>query len=303
MRAVIYRLLFVPLLVGAIFLPVEKNVLAQESPSVLYVPLIGITSVPKPLSLAKGPGQVTYNYAVKNFLLEVALEGIQVVDDGCSSIKFVTGDDDGDQKLDYSETWRYECTTRISTTTHSTATATGIVNNTIAVDKASATVVVGSSNPPPLVSVINITKVAQPLSLPAQGGKITFTYKVNNPGQVPLSDVNISDNKCRNMSGKLGDVNGNNLLDINEVWIYTCVASLTETTTNTVTVTAFANGLKAVDNYTITVKVDVPAFPETGITSNLKVIVWTVLLGTLAVLVLLYYLTRKAKSGRGKKRR
>ena len=32
-----------------------------------FVPLIGITSTPKPLALPKGPGYVTYHYAVKNF--------------------------------------------------------------------------------------------------------------------------------------------------------------------------------------------------------------------------------------------
>lgn len=296
------------LLLLLIFGSFPDDISAQESPSVLYVPLIGITSVPEPLALPKGPGNVIYSYAVKNFLTELALTDIQVIDDKCSPVKFIEGDDNHDLKLDYSETWRYKCTTKLSETTQSTATATGTANNITATDKAYASVIVGSENPPPLVSIVNITKVAYPLSLPAQGGEITFTYKVNNPGIVPLSKVTVTDNKCSTMSGKLGDTNGNNLLDVQEVWVYTCKTHLKETTTNTVNVTAFSNGLKAVDNYTITVKVDKPnsqsnpSFPDAGVNPNLKIITWGTLLGILALLTMIFGLTRKSKLGRSKKR-
>lgn len=276
-----------------------KTVSAQESPSVLYVPLVGLTSVPKPLALPNGPGDVTYNYAVKNFLKEVALTDVQVVDDKCSSVKFVTGDDNGDSKLDYSETWRYVCSTKLSKTTQSIATVTATANSITATHNAYATVIVGSNNPPPLVSIINITKVAYPLSLPVEGGKITFTYKVNNPGLVPLSNVTVTDNKCTSMSGKLGDTNANNFLDTNEVWIYTCTTSLMRTTTNTVHVTAFANGLEAFGEATITVKVDTlitksaPDLPDTGGNPDLKIAVWKILSGVLIALIILFFLTRK----------
>jgi len=276
---------------------------ADTSQSVFYVPLIGITSVPDPLALPSSGGDVTYHYAVKNFLQGMALTDIRVSDNTCSPIQFVTGDDNGDSKLDYSETWRYTCTTKISTTTQSSATATGAANNITATHVAYATVVVGSDNPAPLVSIVNITKVAYPLSLPAQGGPITFTYRVNNPGAVPLSDVTVVDDKCNAMSGKLGDTNGNDLLDINEVWVYTCTTVLRETTTNTVTVTAFANGLKAIDSFTLTVKVDIPtassspSFPETGMDPDLKATVWGILSAVLAVLVVWFVATQKSTSG------
>lgn len=295
------------LLLALIFISYPQNILAQDSPSVLYVPLIGLTSVPEPLALPKGPGNVTYHYAVKNFLQEIALTDVKVVDDNCSPIKFVEGDDNNDSKLDYSETWRYTCTTKLSKTTDSTATVTATANNITATHSAYATVVVGSNNPAPLVSIVNITKVSYPLSLPAAGGKITFTYKVNNPGVVPLSNVSVTDDKCMAMSGKLGDTNGNNLLDTSEVWIYTCVMNLTQTTTNTVNVTAFANGLKAVGNATITVKVDNPNFPDVGtnpnqgINPNYKIAVWGILSGILAVLMIFFVLTRKNKFKKRKK--
>ncbi len=282
-----------------------KDTLGQTSSSVLYVPLIGLTSVPEPLALPKGAGIVTYHYAVKNFLREVALTDIQVIDDTCSQVAFVEGDDNHDAKLDYSETWRYTCTTKLFKTTRSTATAKGTAYGITATHRAYATVLVGSNNPPPLVSIVNITKVAYPLSLPREGGKITFTYKVSNPGVVSLSEVTVADDKCSAMSGKLGDTNGNNLLDIHEVWLYTCTTTLKQTTTNTVTVTAFANGLKAVDNATLTVKVDTPlsrtspSFPNVGgdpdVKPSLKTTVWEILSVILAVLIVVFIVIRKTK--------
>lgn len=286
-----------------------KSTFAQTSPSVLYVPLIGITSVPSPLALPKGPGTVTYHYAVKNFLQEVPVTNVQVVDNKCSPIKFVEGDDNNDAKLDYSETWRYTCTTRLSETTQSIATVIGIANNLPAAHKAYATVIVGANTSAPLVNIINITKVAYPLTLPIGGGDITFTYRVNNPGDVPLSDVSVTDDKCSAMSKKLGDTNGNQLLDITEVWIYTCTAHLDQTTTNTVSVEASANGLKAVGYATITVTVDTPnaqispppSLPDTGVNPNLKITIWGILSGALAGLVIFFVLTQKSTLGKLKR--
>lgn len=294
-----------------------KSVSAQDSPSVLYVPLIGITSVPEPLALPKGPGKVKYSYAVKNFLREVPLSNVLVSDDKCSPVKFVEGDDNRDSHLDYSETWRYSCTTNLSETTQSIASAIATANNLPAAQKAYATVIVGSDTAAPLVNIINITKVAYPLTLPSEGGDITFTYRVNNPGIVPLKDVTVTDDKCKGMSGKLGDTNGNNLLDITEVWVYNCTAHLTKTTTNTVSVEATANGLKAVGYATITVTVDtpiaqanivpgfptqpIPSFPLAGTEPESKMMIWEILGGILGALIVLYVLTRKGKRGKSQK--
>lgn len=283
-----------------------NSALAQTNSGTSYIPLIGITSVPEPLALPKGAGDVIYNYAVKNFLKEAPLINVLVVDDKCSPVEFLNGDDNGDSKLDYDETWRYVCFAKLSKTTQNAATVTGVANNLTAIHEAYSTVIVGSDNPAPLVSIINVTKVAYPLSLPVEGGSITFTYKVNNPGMVPLSDVTVVDDKCSTMSSKLGDTNNNNLLDIYEVWIYTCTANLKQTTINTVDVTAFANGLKAVGSATLIVRVDhsipyfpdsnIPNLPETGaININFKIIIWGTLFGILMGLTIFFVLTKKVK--------
>lgn len=290
-------------------LPVFNTAFAQqETPSLVYIPIIGITSVPDPLALPDGPGDVTYHYAVKSFLEELPLQGVSVIDNSCSPIVFVTGDDNGDSLLNHNETWRYTCTTQLTQTTKSKATATGHFNNVSATHNAFATVVVGDVNPAPIVSVINVSKIAYPLSLPAEGGDITFTYKVNNPGVVPLSFVRVSDEKCTNMSNKLGDTNGNNLLDPNEVWTYTCVARLTETTTNTVKVSAYANGVEALDEHTITVRVDqiaadiVPLFPNTGASPKIKFAIWQGLIITIVALAVIRFSSHINKQVSNKKR-
>lgn len=303
LRTILSFLFFLLFILGI----TTTSALAQNESHTTYIPLIGITSVPDPLALPNGSGNVTYNYAVKNFLKEASLTNVRVVDNKCPSVKFIEGDDNHDAKLDSNETWRYSCVTKLTQTTQSIATATGVANNLTAMHKAHTTVVVGSNTPPPLVSIVNITKVAYPYSLPSEGGKITFTYKVNNPGIVPLSKVKITDDKCPNMSGHLGDTNDNTLLDINEVWIYNCTTVLKQTTTNTAHVTAFANGLEAISDATIDVKVardtaKVPnKFPTVGETMEVegspyvKVIVWIALSVILLALILYFFLSRKTR--------
>jgi hypothetical protein len=167
----------------------------------------------------------------------------------------------------------------------------------------------------PEVNIIDITHVIYPLPLPNGGGPITFTYKVTNPGEVSLSDVTVVDDACSDMSGELGDTNGNHLLDPGEEWIYTCAAMVVKTTTHTATVTAYANGLKAVDAETATVDVPAlgatpsPTFPNDGPNPNtptlpnngtnpnslnITVLIWEILGGILVVLIIIYFvITRK----------
>jgi hypothetical protein len=276
---------------------------AQTSPRVVYVPLIGITSVPIPLTLPLGSGDVTYNYAVKNFIAETPLDNIRVTDDKCGPVAFVTGDDNRDSRLDYNETWRFTCTAKLTGTTRSVATATGTSNGLTAIHSAYTTVVAGSNVIPPLVSIVNVTKVTSPLVLSAGGGNITYTYKVNNPGDVALGQVTVSDNKCGTMTGKLGDTNGNELLDINEVWIYTCAATLTQDSTNTATVAGLANGMMASDNTTLAVNVAAPSnlfdlavTPAAAASTDLTIPVWIILSVILAVFLILFVVIRSRRT-------
>jgi hypothetical protein len=58
-----------------------------------------------------------------------------------------------------------------------------------------------------------------------------------------------------------GDLNTDAKLDIDETWTYQCAKTLTETTTNVVTATGYANGISAVDIASATVVVGMPITP------------------------------------------
>jgi len=106
-------------------------------------PLIHITKVPNPLTLGAGGGMVTYTKKVTN-PGTVALSNVHVTDTKCSPINYISGDTNGDSKLDPTETWTYTCQINLTSTTTNTAIATGTANGLTATDFAIATVVVAS---------------------------------------------------------------------------------------------------------------------------------------------------------------
>lgn len=54
------------------------------------------------------------------------------------------------------------------------------------------------------------------------GSALTYTYKATNPGNVPLSNVTVTDDKCSPVTYVSGDSNTNNLLEPGEAWMFTC---------------------------------------------------------------------------------
>ena len=228
------------------------------------LPLINVTKIPNPLALPSGPGSVTYTYKATNVGI-VSLNGVWVKDNACDSVNYISGDANNDSMLDVEETWTYRCTKIVSKTETNVATAHGSANGWDGYDTANATVVVGKSIVPPLIHVL---KTPNKFILPSNGGEITYTYVVTNPGTAPLSDVSITDDKCTGLPGRVighpGDLNKNNLLESNEKWTFTCKTNITTTTTNIGTATGHANGMIVVDLSPATVAVAFPGLPNTG---------------------------------------
>jgi uncharacterized repeat protein (TIGR01451 family) len=213
-----------------------------------------------PLSLPNGAVPVTYTYTLKN-IGTVPVTNVTMVGDTCSPIILASGDTNNDTKLGLNETWVYRCSKTLPATHTNIVTATGWANGISATDIASATVVVGAAAVPPL---IHVTKVPSTFTLPAVGGAVTYTEKVSNPGAVALNNVMLSDDKCAPVTYNSGDTNNDKKLDTSETWVYTCQATLAQSTTNTATATGWANGISATDFAIATVLVASPSLPNTG---------------------------------------
>jgi Ice-binding-like/Prealbumin-like fold domain len=243
----------------------------------IIVPVIGILKVPTPLALPGGPGPVTYNYTVWNVGGQRALANVTVTDDKCSPITFLSGDINGNNKLDTNESWRYSCTTTLGQTTTNTAIATGHSDDSsgqTAIATAIATVAVGGPFaaalfpntgllPPPLINIVKVPSRLTPF--PFGGGAVTYTYAVTNPGVVAMHDVLVTDDMCGPVSRTSEDPNGNNLLDPGETWIYTCQTNVAVSTRNVATAQGSANGSIALGYAFATVLVAAPGLPNTGL--------------------------------------
>ncbi|MBK5211198.1 MAG: DUF3494 domain-containing protein [Coriobacteriia bacterium] len=103
---------------------------------------------------------------------------------------------------------------------------------------------------------ISVSKVADPSALNSGPGNVTYTYTVKNPGADALSNVTVTDDKIGSLTRVSGDVNGDNLLDPSETWVYTATVYLDATTTNTVTATGEFSGATATDTASVTVTVN-----------------------------------------------
>lgn len=225
-------------------------------------PLIELVKIPTPLNLPAGPDLVTYTFSLRN-IGTVTATNLTVTDDNCSPLVLNSGDSNANAQLEINETWTYTCTKTLLQTHTNNAIATGWANGVSGIDVASATVIVGAAIIPPL---IHVTSIPNPLTLPFGGGAVTYTEKVTNPGTVPLGGIRLTNDKCSSVVYISGDVNGDELLDPSETWVYTCSTTIAATATSTTTASGNANGLTARDLAIVSVVVAgaVPKLPNTG---------------------------------------
>ncbi|MDD5569078.1 MAG: ice-binding family protein [Candidatus Pacebacteria bacterium] len=113
----------------------------------------------------------------------------------------------------------------------------------------------------PVPPLIDVVKVPNPLALPDGPGTVNYTYTLRNIGTVPASNITMVGDTCSPITLISGDTNADAILDLNETWVYTCSTTLSETHTNIVTATGWANGISATDIATATVIVGVPVVP------------------------------------------
>src|SRR3989344_5398673 len=126
------------------------------------------------------------------------------------------------------------------------------ITNTYAIPPVSGSVSLSSAPVPPLIDVL---KVPSPLALPSGPGPVTYTYTLRNIGTVPVTNITMAGDSCSPIIFVSGDANANAKLEVNERWVYRCTTTLSQTHTNVVTTTGWANGISAVDIATSTVVV------------------------------------------------
>ena len=120
---------------------------------------------------------------------------------------------------------------------------------------------IGAPVIPPVPPLIDVVKVPSPLALPAGPGPVTYTYTLTNTGTVPVTDITMVGDTCSPINLVSGDSNSDAKLDVSETWIYRCTTTLSETHTNIVTTTGWANGISAVDIASAKVVVGAPIVP------------------------------------------
>lgn len=114
---------------------------------------------------------------------------------------------------------------------------------------------------PPVPPIIAVLKVPSPLSLPNGPGQVTYTYTIRNIGTVPMTNITMVGDTCTPIVRVSGDVNNNSILEVSETWVFTCTTTLSQTHTNTVVATGWANGLSSSDVASATVVVSQPIVP------------------------------------------
>jgi uncharacterized repeat protein (TIGR01451 family) len=91
---------------------------------------------------------------------------------------------------------------------------------------------------------IAITKTSNPTQA-HDGDTITYNYTVTNPGNVPLSNVSVTDNRIGVVPYQSGDTDNDGRLDTDETWIFTATYNVTTEDPSSLVNTAAASGTYA----------------------------------------------------------
>jgi len=162
---------------------------------------------------------IIWTYKVSN-TGNVPLSGVSLTDDKEGIITNFSGDANNNTLLDTNEVWTYTKTGTAQAGNYSnTGNVTGTYNGT-PVNSSDPSSYFGAS---PSMAIKKVTKSGSVqgdgLLIP-QGSAISWIYTVTNTGNVPLSDVKVTDDKGVVPVYQSGDTNQDNKLDLTESWVY-----------------------------------------------------------------------------------
>ncbi|PKP55955.1 MAG: hypothetical protein CVT89_07165, partial [Candidatus Altiarchaeales archaeon HGW-Altiarchaeales-2] len=162
----------------------------------------------------------SYYYDVKN-TGDVNLSDIKVTDDKCAPVICLK------DKLETNESLLCKCITILNQSTYNTAIVTAKAPDNIGI----------SANASAFVKVVhpNITiNVTPNLTQISYGESVTYKYEIKNTGDINLTNLNVSDNKCAPV------ICPKSTLAINESMVCNCTTAITQDTINNATVEALA---------------------------------------------------------------
>lgn len=167
---------------------------------------------------------VTWTYVVTN-TGNVPLSNIVVTDNQGVTPVYVSGDTNDDNFLDLDETWIFEAAgTAVPGQYANIGSVVGTPPSGPNVTDSDPSHYIGFYSDRPNINIEKATNGVDadtPTGPPIPiGGAVTWTYVVTNPGNVPLSDVVVTDNQGVVPVYLSGDTNDDDLLDVDETWIY-----------------------------------------------------------------------------------
>ena len=185
---------------------------------------------------------ITYTYTVDN-PGDVPLSSVSVTDNRIGVVPYQSGDTDNDGRLDTDETWifaaNYTVTTDDNLTLVNTAAASGAYLSQRVTDWTSVSVDI-------LRPAIALDKTASPV-LAHDEDTITYAYTVTNAGNTPLSDISVTDIAMEVVAYQSGDTNADEILDLNETWVFTATYTINVEDTSPLVNTATASGTDALE--------------------------------------------------------
>jgi streptogramin lyase len=152
---------------------------------------------------------------------------VRVRDDHCGDADYMSGDD-GDDLLAVDETWLFGCRRAIPAHIDGEANPiTGTVTATARDDNGQALTPAGDRTAVTLLhheGTLSMIKSGPASAM--HGQTITYTYAISytSPDDSPADIDQVNDDRCLPIMGPdpAGDVNGNDFLDTDETWLYTC---------------------------------------------------------------------------------